>query len=366
MFKPFTLLALLLSLVLVACPAPEKPLIASFTATPSTLPVGGGTTKLEWQVTGADSISIDNGVGVVTGTSKDVNVTATKTFTLTATNANGDSTKTVTVTVLQKPVIASFTATPSSLPFGGGSSKLEWQVKNADSITIDNGIGVVTGTSKDIAVDTTKTFTLTATNGQGSTTLTATVTVAEPPPLTNLSGTISPWTQGTRLVKAIAVVNGGFQYILSGDMAANGTFNVPLIAPPSAALTPPNFPASCNSTLSLTPANTLLASFTQLNVVTSGGQASGVLGQTNFSLPSTRLPQTGDKYMFYVYADQNGTLKGTCAAIAPNGIGSVTIDWTLKMGWNAVLVEYISATDIHYTTIQSSAIPADVVWKFAP
>jgi hypothetical protein len=155
MFKRYTLLGLLLSLVLVACPAPEKPLIASFTATPSTLPVGGGTTKLEWQVAGADSISIDNDVGVVTGTSKDVNVTATKTFTLTATNAQGVSTQTVTVTVLQKPVITSFTATPNSLPLGGGSSKLEWQVTGADSISIDNGVGVVTGTSKGVKVNVT-------------------------------------------------------------------------------------------------------------------------------------------------------------------------------------------------------------------
>jgi IPT/TIG domain len=343
----------------------QKPIIASFTATPNSLPFTGGSSKLEWQVSGADSISIDNGVGVVTGTSADVNVTTTKTFTLTATNANGISTKTVTVTVLQKPVIASFTATPSSLPIGGGSSKLEWQVTGADSISVDNGVGIVTGTSKNVAVDATKTFTITATNGQGSTTQTATVTVAEPVALTNLSGSVTPWTRGARLVKAGTYVNGNFQNFLLGDMNSNGVFNVPLVAPPTASLISPTLPASCNSSIVAKPLNPLFASIGNLSVVTSTGVVSGSLVQTNFSSqPSSGPRQAGDKYISYVYANQNGTLKGTCSN--SNGIGSLTIDWIFKMGWNAVLFEYVNATDIRYSTIQTPAIPADIVWKFVP
>ena len=77
-----------------------KPVISSFTATPASLPAGGGNTTLAWTVTGATSLSIDGGVGDVTGsTSKSVAVTATKTFTLTATNTSGSSTSTVDVTV---------------------------------------------------------------------------------------------------------------------------------------------------------------------------------------------------------------------------------------------------------------------------
>ena len=78
----------------------SKPVISSFTATPPSLPTGGGNTTLAWTVTGATSLSIDGGVGDVTGaTSKSVAVTATKTFTLTATNTSGSSTSTVDVTV---------------------------------------------------------------------------------------------------------------------------------------------------------------------------------------------------------------------------------------------------------------------------
>ncbi len=341
----------------------QKPIITSFTATPNSLPFTGGSSKLEWQVSGADSISIDNGVGVVTGTSTDVNVTTTKTFTLTATNSNGTSTKTVTVAVLQKPVIASFTATPNSLPIGGGSSKLEWQVTGADSISIDNGIGVVTGTSKDVTVDATKTFTITATNGQGSTTQTATVTVAEPVALTNLSGSVTPWTRGARLVKGSAIINGSYQEFVSGNMDTNGAFNLPLIAPPTTSFTSPSFGPNC-TTIVANPPN-LLFSGLNLSVVTSGGQTSGTLSQSNFSSSTSGgRPPVGSKFVQYFYTNQNGSLKGTCNNTTANSGGSITINWIFKMGWNAFIIEYINSTDIRTVTVQPSDIPADVTWKF--
>jgi hypothetical protein len=88
-----------LTLIVSPVVATAKPVISSFTATPSTLP-SGGNVLLVWNVTGATSLSIDQGVGVVTGlTSKSVPVSASKTFTLTATNASGSSTKTFDVTV---------------------------------------------------------------------------------------------------------------------------------------------------------------------------------------------------------------------------------------------------------------------------
>jgi hypothetical protein len=80
--------------------ATDKPVISSFTATPSTLPSGGGNTLLAWNVAGATSLSIDQSVGEVTGLiSKSVAVTTTTTFILTATNTNGSSTKSFVVTV---------------------------------------------------------------------------------------------------------------------------------------------------------------------------------------------------------------------------------------------------------------------------
>ena len=88
-----------LTLIVTPVSAGAKPVISSFTATPSTLP-SGGNVLLVWNVTGATSLSVDQGVGVVTGlTSKTVPVSSSKTFTLTATNASGSSAKTFDVTV---------------------------------------------------------------------------------------------------------------------------------------------------------------------------------------------------------------------------------------------------------------------------
>jgi sugar lactone lactonase YvrE len=82
-----------------AAPAP-KPSINSFAADKLNLPAGGGNVILSWNVTGATSLSINNGVGVVTGSSKSVNVSATTAFVLTATNANGSvDSSTVTINV---------------------------------------------------------------------------------------------------------------------------------------------------------------------------------------------------------------------------------------------------------------------------
>lgn len=169
-------------LAVVACNSPSPPTITSFTASPASLSAPGSVT-LAWNAVNASSLSISPGVGAVTGNSKAVNVTASTTFTLTASNASGSVTATASVTVSPTPppgapVIVSFTATPASLPAGGGSTTLAWNVTGASSLSIDDGVGDVTGlTSKVLNVSSTRTFQLTATNAQGSTIATVDVTV---------------------------------------------------------------------------------------------------------------------------------------------------------------------------------------------
>lgn len=161
-----------------------KPTIDSFAATPDTLPAGGGQVTLTWSVTGADRIVIDPGVGPVTGTSVRTNVTATTAFTLSASNAAGTTTRSALVTVgagANVPVILSFSANPATLAAGGGQTQLTWQVLNATSLSIDHGVGAVTGTSASASVSATTVFSLTATNAQGSSTSTTAVVVGQNP-----------------------------------------------------------------------------------------------------------------------------------------------------------------------------------------
>jgi chitodextrinase len=76
------------------------------------------------------------------------------------------------------PAISSFTANPASIT-AGQTSTLSWNVSGATTITIDNSIGSVTGTTSRIVTPAqTTTYTLTAANSAGSSTTKATVTVS--------------------------------------------------------------------------------------------------------------------------------------------------------------------------------------------
>lgn len=162
---------------------PLLPVVNSFTATPSTITVGGSA-DLTWSTSNATSASIDNGIGpVATSGARSVSPSVTTTYTVTATGAGGTVTSSVTVTVLQLPVINSFTATPSSI-VSGNSADLTWSTTNATSVTIDHGIGsvAISGTQS-VSPTTSTTYLLTATGPGGVVTQTVVVTVTPPVPV---------------------------------------------------------------------------------------------------------------------------------------------------------------------------------------
>ncbi|MBM3118089.1 MAG: hypothetical protein FJ006_00800 [Chloroflexi bacterium] len=168
----------------------QPPVINSFDARPPTIAAGESAT-LSWSVAGATAVSIDQGVGNVALTgSRAVTPSVTIVYTLTATNAAGSSTATAQVIVSgapspppspSLPVVNSFTASPPSITVGG-SATLSWNVSNATSVTIDQGVGVVasSGTTSVFPAATT-TYTLTAANAAGSTTASAQVVVSGAP-----------------------------------------------------------------------------------------------------------------------------------------------------------------------------------------
>jgi hypothetical protein len=79
------------------------------------------------------------------------------------------------------PVINSLTATPSSIT-SGGSATLAWNVSGATTLSIDNGVGTVTGSSVNVTPLATATYTLTAANGSSAVKATATVRVTASAP----------------------------------------------------------------------------------------------------------------------------------------------------------------------------------------
>lgn len=163
--------------VTVTVAAAGVPVINSFTVNPDIIAVSDNST-LGWDVSGATSVSIDQGIGSVlaTGTTI-VSPAETTTYTITARNNAGTVTASAKVTVASElPEITSFTVSKSSIS-AEESVTLQWNITGATSASIDPGVGVVSGTSTTVSPTVTTTYTLTATNSHGSNTETVTVTV---------------------------------------------------------------------------------------------------------------------------------------------------------------------------------------------
>ena len=153
------------SLTVTALP---RPTITNFDASPSMITAGESST-LSWSIADAEGLSIDNGIGAVTGDSKTVSPASTTTYHLTATGNGVSATREVIVTVVQPPVINSFSATPN--PFdAGGCFDLNWATTNAITASLSNGLGTVAPSGGPFHVcgwQSSATITLTARNAAG-------------------------------------------------------------------------------------------------------------------------------------------------------------------------------------------------------
>ena len=118
------------SIVVTVNPAPPAlPTIDGFIATPASISAGGSA-NLSWTTTGADSVSIDSGVGaVVVDGNLTVTPGVTTSYTLTATGPGGSVTTTQTVTV-QTASVEMLTITN----FEYRADKNEWRIAGTSSI----------------------------------------------------------------------------------------------------------------------------------------------------------------------------------------------------------------------------------------
>ena len=115
------------------------PQVVVFTASPQTINAGQ-TSSLCWQVVGATSISISNGVGsnLAANACQTVSPQTTTTYVLTATNAAGQIQASQTVNVGSTQIL-SFTANPEFVPMQGNPVTLSWTTTNATSVALVGG-----------------------------------------------------------------------------------------------------------------------------------------------------------------------------------------------------------------------------------
>lgn len=167
-------------------PVETLPKCESFTATPTTTPVGGGTVNLAWATKDATGVSISPTIGSVatTGTTS-VNVSTSTTYTLTATNVDGNKDTCTVAIVVPPPTTEVITCADNvtinvadSLIRRGNSTTLSWSTTGITGVSFDNGITstALSGSTTVSPTDTT-TYTLTATDGTTSVACPVTVRV---------------------------------------------------------------------------------------------------------------------------------------------------------------------------------------------
>ena len=159
----------------------SPPVITGLAANPSNVVVGSNV-LLNWSTVGATSLTLQPGNIDVTGlVSRIVVPAASTTYTLFATNSFGTVQQSVNVTAGTAPVINSFVVADPN-PLYGAETTLNWNVSGASSISINQGVGAISGAtgSASIAPLQATTYTLTATNTYGTTTASATLNVPTP------------------------------------------------------------------------------------------------------------------------------------------------------------------------------------------
>ncbi len=143
--------------------------ISNFGAGPAIIEPGGSSV-LNWGVSGADDVTIEPGIGAVSSNgSLSVSPSETTTYKLIATGKGKEKVALCTITVnegSQEPlIISSFDASPDSIT-PGENAVLNWHVAGVSNVTIEPGIGVAepAGTLN-VSPASTTTYKLTASNG---------------------------------------------------------------------------------------------------------------------------------------------------------------------------------------------------------
>jgi hypothetical protein len=115
------------------------PQVVAYTVSPQTISAGQNA-QLCWDVTGATSISISNGIGsnLQANACQTVSPQTTTTYVLTATNAAGQTQASLTLNVGSTQIL-SFTASPEFISAQGNPAVLSWTTTNATSVALVGG-----------------------------------------------------------------------------------------------------------------------------------------------------------------------------------------------------------------------------------
>jgi hypothetical protein len=338
--------------------------IGSFTASPSSIALGGSST-LSWTSTGAARVAITPGTFTSTSASGSTTVspTATTIYKLTATNEAGGEAGTANATVsvmpgAALPMVNSFTSSSASISTGGNST-LNWVTTGATAVTISPGAfkSASASGSTTVSPSATTTYTLTASNAAGSVQATVTVAVqtATLPVINSFTASSASISEGGSSMLNWATTGATGVSITPGPFAsvpASGSRTVSPTATVTYTLTASNAAGSVKATVTVVvqAANLpLINSFTASSASISGGGSStlnwATTGATGVSItpgPFASVPASGSRTV-------SPTATVTYTLTASNAAGSVKATVT-------VVVQAASLPMINSFTASSASI----------
>jgi hypothetical protein len=234
----------------------DRAQVLFFLADPKVI-VAGQPVTLSWKTLNADTVNIAGIGNVPVNGTYSVSPTTTTTYVLTARNNVNDENASVTVQVLNVPtqvLLFGCSATPPTIS-AGQSSTLAWTSVNADTVTIQPGIGPVakTGTRSVTPTQTTM-YIVTATGGGQTSACSITVTVsAGLPVIASFTATPPSINAGQSSTLQWSVQNSTSVSISSiGTVAASGTNSVTPAATTVYTLTATNAVGSTTKTATVT------------------------------------------------------------------------------------------------------------------
>lgn len=317
---------------------PPCPTISSFTASPSSVPLGQSTT-LSWNTPNATSVTI-SGVGTFSGSSGSVVVTppGDTTYTLTANGGGACTAPTAQVTVTTCQSISSYTASATTIN-QGDSVTLTTSTPGASSATITD---LLTGQVFSVAVPSgslvvtpasTRTYRLTANGNCAAVTQDITINVVPPPSILSFSsnvGSVCPGGQATLSYNTSnatsADINGTPVGLPSGSLvvtpsAPSTTYTLTLhggvgggvVATQQLTVTVTPAPSIGSYTASASTVN--VGQSTTLSYTTSGGTSATITDLTSGAVTAVAVPNGSLAVTPPSSRTYRLTLSGTCGTV---------------------------------------------------
>lgn len=416
---PFVIIAALGAGLLAACNTTPTPSITvadlsveqgdtGTAAITITRPASGGSDPMQLVLEDENGSVAPSGItgtfdpNLVTGNSSNLklsvaNTVAVKTYALRvkATNAQSGTTQTANfkLTVTAKPS-STFTLgiTPSSQTIEQGKDASLAVTLTRTNLTAAITVSLETSTGGALPAGLTGTFTPSGTGGSlkvavssslvvkdydlqvkatgGGVTKTQPfkLTVLKPSlPINKATITIGNWVPAAAgsflsALGSTPVSNGTIPSYYSASISASGVVSydlpVPTLSAASSLLS-----KYCPSGISFTPSD---AKGETLIFGASSGTKNGALVIADRDVPT--IPPVGLQQAFVAYIDKDATASGNCTSTQNGATYKLTLNLTLKKGWNAILatVTNVSGTTITASAVSSTTIPGALSWRYAP